>query len=164
MAPITKTCPAFMKNMDIVIIDKAKEKLSLNWSLAAVFVVVFMLCIWLLIKNSVSIYNSYTEWKSTVDISKKDRSRSFLQDIMDPAYDDEAYEDTTDVYTKSDFHDNAYIRKRIRDVKKTYTSYNKALQKAGKAEDQMDERILAEEHDHYDTSKDDIAKIPISSS
>ena len=158
MAPITKECPGFMKNLDTVIIDKAKSKLSLNWSLVVVFLATFLLCIWLLIKNAVSIYNVYTEWKTNVLVSKKDRSRSFIRDIMDPSFDDEIYEDTSDVFTKSDFHDNAYIRKRIRDVKKAYSGYNKALQKAGngKEEDVVDERILSGEHDHYKSTNEPV--------
>lgn len=156
MAPITKSCPTFMRNLDIIIIDKAKEKLALNWSLVVVFLVVFLFCTWLLVKNTVMIYNTYTEWKTNVAVAKKDRKRSFLQDIMDPAFDDEYYADTADVYTKSDFHDNAYIKKRIRDVKKAHAGYNKALNKAGKGEDQVDERILAPEYDQYENASNTV--------
>lgn len=140
-----------MKNLDIVIIDKAKEKLALNWSLIVVFLISFLLCAWLLFSNSMAVYTAYAEWKTNVAVSKKDRKRSFLQDVTDPSYDDEFYPDTEDVMTKSDFKDNAHIKKRIREVKKQHEEYNRALNKAGKSEDQVDERILAGEYDQYDT-------------
>lgn len=160
--PAIKECPGYGRNGDAYIIAKAKEKLSENWTLIAVFFAAFLFCTWILVRNCVAVYSVFTEWKANVRANKQEKSRSLIQDVMDPAYDDEYYADTSDIMTKSDFNGNAAISKRLRDMRKAYSGYNKALQKSGKTEDAMDERILAEEHDSYENrllKADEIPKL-----
>jgi hypothetical protein len=151
--PIVKTpaalCPPSIKNADLAIIAKAKRILTLNWILIVLFVVVFLTCCWFIGKNSVEIYTVYHDWKANVRATRQERSKGFFNDLTDPMYDDEVYPNTNRETISELRSENQLIKNKIREVKKEYSEYNRALFKSGKIADVMDEKILSGKHDDY---------------
>jgi hypothetical protein len=142
-------CPSSVRFADVVILEKARRKLAINYTLIALFVLVFLTCSWLIGKNVVEIYTVYQDWKASVRATREERSKGFFNDPMDPMYDDEVYPNTYRDTYQDMRSENAAIRQKMKGVKKEYAAYNRALLKSKKTEDVIDEKILSNTHDDY---------------
>jgi hypothetical protein len=137
-----KICPANI-DIDRYIITKASKKLALNWSLIIVFVLIFLVSGWMIITNSVQIYNVYVEWKAN--------SKPVLEDLDWSGFlatgDDETYPANKDPDPVLPGNDT--IRQNIRKMEKQYRQYNKELALSKRTDDIVNEKIMAPRYDNY---------------
>ena len=140
-------CPAWVSNDDIIV-GKANDALQLSWTLLLIYCLVFMLSAWIVVSNSLKIYNKIMEWRNNVRAEVNKQSQYIFQDLTDPSLDNEVYSGN-DVNADLYMRDNSYIRKRLDEVKTQHATYNRALTNAKKFEDVVDEKLLDAVYDNY---------------
>lgn len=136
---------------DYLILSKASGIAKANWFRLAVFIVMSAFFVWVSMSSVNTIYKVYTQYKENVRYRLQEVD-GYLQDPTNPAYDNEVY-DNPGGKTDPLYNDNAYIRKSINQIRKRYQQYNVELRKSEKAEDVVDDTIVADDHDDYSSKK-----------
>jgi hypothetical protein len=132
---------------DSIALATIRKKLVTKWFTIFLFLGLSAFFAWLITSNLKDIYNVYLEYIDNRDYTEKAKTGEEKEDPRSIAFDDETYDKKVEPNVRRP--NNKDISSSIEDIKTIYKEYNIQLKKDNKAQDTMDERMLASEYDNY---------------